>query len=228
MFVVQQKNYTARSRIIYTPTKEEQELNSQLREFIDQRKYNEAKEKFRQMKSLGYTPNVVNYNTMLKHFQNEMKQGGVADILTYATLLQTLAKRGNTNQMNKYFNQMKLEGIKPDMEIYTFMMQAYNNDAVKLDALLEEMKKTGLYNQAVFNHIIDMFGKKQDVVTITKYIDLMKKDKVQPDQTSYNNVVKHFRNDKVKLEQLTNSIKECNPEVLTPLLEAWKEGKATA
>jgi len=198
-----------------------------MKEHIDARKYSEAKEKFREMKSLGYTPNVVNYNTMVKHFQNEMKQGGVADILTYATLLQVLAKRGNVNQMNKYFNQMKLEGIKPDLEVYTMMMTAYSNDPPKMDVLLEEMKKTGVCDIGIFNQLIDMFGKKQDVVQIQKYMGFMKRDGVQPDQNSYNNVFRHFRNDKAKMETLSNTLKEYNPTVMEPLLAAWKEGRAT-
>lgn len=74
------------------------------------------------------------------------------DNVMYGTLLAVCASSGLSEEAQNYFNQMKDEGLSPNLYHYSSLLNAYSYDGNyrKSDELMEELKSSGLAPNKVF------------------------------------------------------------------------------
>lgn len=110
---------------------------------------------FESMKSLGHTPDIVTYNTvlailgrlgqveeMLHVFSSIREVGLLPDVFTYNTMLNSLRKMGRLELCLVHFKEMIERGIQPDLLTFKTLIESFGRAGKIEEALniFEEMK----------------------------------------------------------------------------------------
>ncbi|PPD75051.1 hypothetical protein GOBAR_DD28016 [Gossypium barbadense] len=125
--------------------------NSLLSCLVRNGKFDSGIKLFDKMKQEGLTPDLVTCNTLLagciriKNGHYKKYNGLEMDNVMYGTLLAVCASSGLSEEAQNYFNQMRDEGLSPNLYHYSSLLKAYSYDGnyCKSDELMEELKSSG-------------------------------------------------------------------------------------
>lgn len=157
----------------------------------------------------GIECTVVTYNILIdgygkgKHFElmeeslTNMIQNGncLPDNFTFNSVIGAYGGCGRITEMEKWFDEFQLMGIKPDIVTYNVLIKSYGNSGLyqKMASVLEFMKKRFFSPTVVtYNIIIDTFGKAGDIEKMDEYFLKMKHQGMKPNSITYSSLVSAY------------------------------------
>lgn len=161
---------------------------------------------FENMKSLGYQPDLVTYNTvlailgrlgqveeMLRVFSSINEVGLLPDIFTYNTVLNSLRKMGRLDLCLVHFKEMIERGIQPDLLTFKALIESFGRSGKIEEALkiFEEMKyrqirpSVPVYRALIFS--LKKMGKMELALKFSKEMNDLIRGSVAPRGSYYKN-----------------------------------------
>ncbi|KAL7163021.1 hypothetical protein ACSBR2_039176 [Camellia fascicularis] len=174
----------------------------------------------RSMMEIGFRPNNVSYNTILKGFCKENIDEALElfdhiewgangpDIVSFNTILSAVRKKGNSPMIRRILYRMEYEGIKLNVVSTTCLIQYFCTvgkipECLKL---LEAMISNGPSPTIVtFNTLMSSLRKNRLLGTALRIFTYLKSTGVLPDMIAYNILIRA-------------SIREGNDELMGQLL----------
>lgn len=189
---------------------------------------------FDEMLQQGHLANTVTFNVLLdiygkaglfnraeKVFIMARKQG-LADIISYNTIIAAYAKGGNFLSMNYFVQMMQDAGFPVSLEAYNCMLDAYGK-AGRLEefaSVLQKMKRAKCkFDHYTYNIMINIYGRRGWIQDVSNVLAELKDRGVEPDLYSYNTLIKAYGiarmpEDAVKLMQEMR-VKGISPDRVT-------------
>jgi pentatricopeptide repeat protein len=120
-----------------------------------------------------------------------MKERGIArSVSTYSSLMKCYGK--DAAKVSDLYDQMIDDGARPNVYIYTTMIDAYSKSGnlQKAIEVFDSMKKDGIKpNVFTYTTMIDAFVKSGRIKKAIEVFDSMKKDEVKPDVNTYTTII---------------------------------------
>ncbi|THG04929.1 hypothetical protein TEA_012151 [Camellia sinensis var. sinensis] len=154
---------------------------------------------FKEMKTVGFAPDVFTYNLLLNDLGKSRRvdeifaQQGIGDFnptpCTYGPLIDGLLKLGNLDEAKSFFNEMVDYGCKPNCAIYNILINGFGKggDVETTCELFNRMVKKGirpdLKSYTILVDCLWLVGKVDDAV---HYFEELKSTGIDPDLISYN------------------------------------------
>ncbi|KAL6843238.1 hypothetical protein ACP4OV_026951 [Aristida adscensionis] len=189
---------------------------------------------FDEMIQQGHMANTVTLNVLLdtygkaglfnraeKVFLMARKQG-LADIISYNTIIAAYAQSGNFHNMTYFVQKMQDAGFPVSLEAYNCMLDAYGK-AGQLDefaAVLQKMKRAKCsFDHYTYNIMINIYGRRGWIEDVANVLTELKSRGVELDLYSYNSLIKAYGiarmpEDAVKLMQEMR-IRSISPDRVT-------------
>lgn len=189
---------------------------------------------FDEMIQQGYLANTVTLNVLLdiygkaglfnraeKVFHMARKQG-LADIISYNTIIAAYAQSGNFCNMNYFVQRMVDAGFPVSLEAYNCMLDAYGKagQLEEFAAVLQKMKRAKChFDHYTYNIMINIYGRRGWIEDVANVLAELKSRGVEPDLYSYNTLIKAYGiarmpEDAVKLMQEMR-VKGISPDRVT-------------
>ncbi|KAH6765888.1 LOW protein: PPR containing protein [Perilla frutescens var. hirtella] len=157
----------------------------------------------------GIECTVVTYNILIdgygkaNHFElmedslTNMIQSGncLPDIFTFNSVIGAYGGCRRIEEMEKWFDEFQLMGLKPDIVTYNILIKSYGNSGLyqKMASVLEFMKKRFFSPTVVtYNIIIDTFGKAGDIEKMDEIFLKMKHQGMKPNSITYSSLVSAY------------------------------------
>ncbi|KAJ6674560.1 PPR CONTAINING PLANT-LIKE PROTEIN [Salix viminalis] len=158
-----------------------------------------------EMESVGITPNVVSYNTLIAghcnkgllsiatKFKNLMGKNGLEpNVVTFNSLIHGFCKEGKLHEANRSFSEMKVMNVTPDTVTYNTLINGYgqvgnSNMAGKVyDEMLRNGVKTDIltYNALILGLCKE--GKTKKAAFLVKELD---KEDLVPNASTFSALI---------------------------------------
>ncbi|VFQ76714.1 unnamed protein product [Cuscuta campestris] len=185
-----------------------QSFNAILNVLVENRRYCEAHDIFRDSRRLGFRPNSVSFNIMIKMYLEKGEPENAREVfdemlgreveptvVTYNTQIGFLCKRGEFEKGKLLFEDMVRKGKKPNEVTYALLMEGLCilqrfNDAKKMMFDMEYRScKPRVLNYGV---LISDLAKRGEIGEAKRLLVEMKKRHVKPDAAIYNVFISYF------------------------------------
>ncbi|KAI4323435.1 hypothetical protein L6164_023041 [Bauhinia variegata] len=163
------------------------------------------------MSYLGIECNSVLYNTIIDGYgkarmfeqmenslTNMIESGScVPDIFTLNSILGAYGNSGQIENMEKWYDEFQLMGIKPDIKTFNIMIRSYGKAYMyeKMNSVISYMEKR-FFSPTIVTHntVIEVFGKAGEIEKMDKYFKKMKHLGVKPNSITYCSLVSAYSN----------------------------------
>ncbi|KAL0413711.1 UNVERIFIED_CONTAM: Pentatricopeptide repeat-containing protein [Sesamum radiatum] len=162
-----------------------------------------------EMSHLGIECNTVIYNILIdgygkaKRFElmenslTNMVQSGrcCPDIFTFNSVVGAYGGCGRINEMEKWFDEFQLMGLKPDIMTYNILIRSYGKSGLyqKMGSVMEFMKKRFFSPTIVtYNIVIEVFGKAGNIEKMDEMFLKMKHHGLKPNSITYSSLVSAY------------------------------------
>ncbi|BAF25124.1 pentatricopeptide repeat-containing protein At4g30825, chloroplastic [Oryza sativa Japonica Group] len=162
---------------------------------------------FDEMIQQGHLANTVTLNVLLdiygkaglfnkaeKVFLMARKQG-MADIISYNTIIAAHAKNGDFRSMIYFVQRMQEAGFPVSLEAYNCMLDAYGKagQLEEFAAVLQKMERAGCeFDHYTYNIMINIYGRKGWIEGVANVLAELKSRGGEPDLYSYNTLIKAY------------------------------------
>ncbi|KAE8807105.1 Pentatricopeptide repeat-containing protein [Hordeum vulgare] len=162
---------------------------------------------FDEMIQLGHLASTVTLNVLLdiygkaglfnraeKVFSMARKQG-LADTISYNTIIAAYAQSGNFRSMNYFVQKMQDAGFPVSLEAYNCMLNAYGKSGQleKFSAVLQKMRRARCdFDHYTYNIMMNIYGRKGWIEGVAYVLSELKSRGVEPDLYSYNTLIKAY------------------------------------
>ncbi|KAI3448868.1 hypothetical protein Pfo_005533 [Paulownia fortunei] len=160
----------------------------------------------KEMSHSGIECSTVTYNILIdgygkaKRFElmenslDDMIQSGKCcpDIFTFNSVIGAYGGCGRIKEMEKWFDEFQLMGLKPDIMTYNILIKLYGNSGYyqKMGSIMEFMKKRFFSPTIVtYNIIIEIFGKAGNIEKMDEIFLKMKHQGLKPNSITYTSLV---------------------------------------
>ncbi|KAL0456214.1 UNVERIFIED_CONTAM: Pentatricopeptide repeat-containing protein [Sesamum latifolium] len=159
-----------------------------------------------EMSHLGIECSTVIYNILIdgygkaKHFElmenslTDMIQSGrcCPDIFTFNSVVGAYGGCGRINEMEKWFDEFQLMGLKPDIMTYNILIRSYGKSGLyqKMGSVMKFMKKRFFSPTIVtYDIVIDIFEKAGNIEKMDEMFLKMKHHGLKPNSITYSSLV---------------------------------------
>ncbi|KAF0911401.1 hypothetical protein E2562_008283 [Oryza meyeriana var. granulata] len=162
---------------------------------------------FDEMIQQGHLANTVTLNVLLdiygkaglfnraeKVFLMARKQG-LADIISYNTIIAAYAKNGDFRSMTYFVQRMQEAGFPVSLEAYNCMLDAYGKagQLEEFAAVLQKMKRARCdLDHYTYNIMINIYGRRGWIEGVANVLAELKSRGGEPDLYSYNTLIKAY------------------------------------
>ncbi|KAL1555258.1 pentatricopeptide repeat-containing protein [Salvia divinorum] len=163
----------------------------------------------KEMVHSGIECTVMTYNILIdgygkaKHFEmmesslNNMIISGncLPDIFTFNSVIGAYGGCGRIKEMENWFDEFKLMGLKPDIVTYNILIKSYGNSSLyqKMASVLDFMEKRFFSPTiAAYNITIDTFGKAGNIKMMEEIFLKMKHQGLKPNSVTYSSLVSAY------------------------------------
>ncbi|KAG6414074.1 hypothetical protein SASPL_126791 [Salvia splendens] len=157
----------------------------------------------------GIKCTVVTYNILIdvygkaKHFElmessltNMIHSGNcLPDIFTFNSVIGAYGGCGRIKEMENWFDEFQLMGLKPDIVTYNILIKSYGNSGLypKMASVLDFMEKRFFSPTIVtYNITIDTFGKAGNIKKMEEVFLKMKHQGLKPNSVTYCSLVSAY------------------------------------
>ncbi|CAH9110334.1 unnamed protein product [Cuscuta europaea] len=162
---------------------------------------------FFQMIHQGFSPNTVTFNAMLnalcrsRLFEKARKvlnlahKHGLADVITYNTLIAAYGKNKDLENMALTVREMQFRGFTVTLETYNSMLDAYGKEGQmeKFREALLRIKESGFASDRyTYNIMINIYGTQGWIDEVAGALMDLKDSGIGPDLCSYNTLIKAY------------------------------------
>ncbi|KAL3639819.1 hypothetical protein CASFOL_014787 [Castilleja foliolosa] len=133
-------------------------------------------------------------NSLLDMIQSE---NCVPDIFTFNSVIGAYGGCGKVKEMEKWFDEFQLMGLKPDIVTYNVLIRSYGNSDLfdKMGRVVDFMEKRFLSPTIVtYNILIEIFGKSGNIEMMDEIFLKMKHQGLKPNQITYSSLVSAYCN----------------------------------
>ncbi|KAG8363628.1 hypothetical protein BUALT_Bualt19G0042200 [Buddleja alternifolia] len=125
---------------------------------------------------------------------NDMIQSGKChpDIFTFNSVIGACGRCGRIEEMEKWFIEFQVMGLKPDIVTYNILIKSYGNSGLyeKMGSVMEFMKKRFFSPTIVtYNILVEIFGKARDIEKMDEIFLKMKHQGLKPNSITYSSLV---------------------------------------
>lgn len=185
-----------------------QSLNVLLNTLVDCDKFSKASEIFQQANEMGFRPNSVSYNIMIKGW---IKKGGweqacnlfdemlekrvQPSVVTYNSFLGVLCRNGEMDTALCLFENMTQKGHRPNAITYALLMEGWCFIGKYKEAkkLMFDMEFRGCKPRPVnYGVLMTHLGKTGNIDEMESLLNEMKKRRLKPDVVTYNILVNYL------------------------------------
>ncbi|KAL0387934.1 UNVERIFIED_CONTAM: Pentatricopeptide repeat-containing protein [Sesamum radiatum] len=162
-----------------------------------------------EMSHLGIECSTVIYNILIDGYGKvkrfELMENSLAgmiqsgkccpDIFTFNSVVGAYGGCGRINEMEKWFDEFQLMGLKPDIMTYNILIRSYGNSGLyqKMGSVIEFMKKRFFSPTTVtYNIVIEIFGKAGNIVKMDEMFLKMKHQGLKPNSITYSSLVSAY------------------------------------
>ncbi|XP_028776288.1 pentatricopeptide repeat-containing protein At3g53170 [Neltuma alba] len=162
-----------------------------------------------EMSYLGIENNNVIYNTIIDGYgkvgmfeqmeyslTNMIEIGNCQpDVFTLNSLVGAYGNSGQIENMEKWYEEFQLMGIKPDIKTFNIMIRSYGKAGLydKMKSVTGFMEKRFFSPTVVtYNTIIEVFGKAGEIDKMDRYFKKMKHLGVKPNSITYCSLVNAY------------------------------------
>ncbi|KAG8363618.1 hypothetical protein BUALT_Bualt19G0041200 [Buddleja alternifolia] len=151
---------------------------------------------------------------------NDMIQSGKChpDIFTFNSVIGACGRCGRIEEMEKWFIEFQVMGLKPDIVTYNILIKSYGNSGFyeKMGSVMEFMKKRFFSPTIVtYNILVEIFGKARDIEKMDEIFLKMK----HQDTTFFNCIINAYGNagDVERMKELFMAMEGCGckPDSIT-------------
>ncbi|XP_042000725.1 pentatricopeptide repeat-containing protein At3g53170-like [Salvia splendens] len=163
----------------------------------------------KEMVHSGIKCTVVTYNILIdgygkaKHFElmessltNMIHSGDcLPDIFTFNSVIGAYGGCGRIKEMEHWFDEFQLMGLKPDIVTYNILIKSYGNSGLypKMASVLDFMEKRFFSPTIVtYNITIDTFGKAGNIKKMEEIFLKMKHQGLKPNSVTYSSLVSAY------------------------------------
>ncbi|KAL0413709.1 UNVERIFIED_CONTAM: Pentatricopeptide repeat-containing protein [Sesamum radiatum] len=188
-----------------------------------------------EMSHLGIECSTVIYNILIdgygkaKRFElmenslADMIQSGKCcpDIFTFNSVVGAYGGCGSINEMEKWFDEFQLMGLKPDIMTYNVLIRSYGNSGLyqKMGSVMEFMEKRFFSPTIVtYNIVIEIFGKAGNIVKMDEMFLKMKHQGLKPNSITYSSLVSAYSKARLlgKVDSILRQVENSDVVLDTP------------
>ncbi|KAG6519825.1 hypothetical protein ZIOFF_023334 [Zingiber officinale] len=170
--------------------------------------YGKATDVLNSIKSWGFSPSIVSYNTLIDgHCKNggagklykadsilkEMVASNIRpSVITFNILINGYCKDGNSSFAMRFLDEMKRQGLSPNVVTYSSLINGLCCED-KLGEALELLTEMQDYNLnpyvVIFNAIINGLCKKGNMEKAKGFLDVISENNLLPNVITYNTLI---------------------------------------
>ncbi|XP_027191325.1 uncharacterized protein [Cicer arietinum] len=185
-----------------------QSLNALLNLLVDHRMFSEANDAFARSYEMGFRPNTVTFNIMIKGWLAKGEWGRVCEVfdemlqkrvqpsvVTYNSLIGFLSRKGDLDKAMTLLDDMKHKGKRANEVTYALLMEGLCSEGKYEEAkkLMFDMAYRGCKPKLVnFSVLMNDLGKRGKIDEAMVLLREMKKRRLKPDVVSYNVLVNYL------------------------------------
>ncbi|KAL0387940.1 UNVERIFIED_CONTAM: Pentatricopeptide repeat-containing protein [Sesamum radiatum] len=162
-----------------------------------------------EMSHLGIECSTVIYNILIYGYGKakclesmeksltDMIQSGKCcpDIFTFNSVVGAYGGCGRMNEMEKWFDEFQLMGLKPDIMTYNILIRSYGKSGLyqQMGSVMEFMRKRFFSPTIVtYNIVIEIFGKSGNIEKMDEMFLKMKHHGFKPNSITYSSLVSAY------------------------------------
>ncbi|CAL5330739.1 unnamed protein product [Camellia sinensis] len=162
-----------------------------------------------EMSYLGIECTTVTYNTIIDGYGKaelfelmensftDMIESGTClpDVFTFNSFIGAYGNSGKIKEMEKWFDEFQLMGIRPDIKTFNILIRSYGKAGMyeKMGSVMEFMRKR-LYSPTIvtFNIVIESFGMAGNIEKMEEFFLKMKHQGMKPNSVTYCSLVSSY------------------------------------
>ncbi|CAL5380303.1 unnamed protein product [Camellia sinensis] len=162
-----------------------------------------------EMSYLGIECTTVTYNTIIdgygkaelfelmeNSFTDMTESGtGLPHVFTFNSFIGAYGNSGKIKEMEKWFDEFQLMGIRPDIKTFNILIRSYGKAGMyeKMGSVMEFMRKR-LYSPTIvtFNIVIETFGMAGNIEKMEEFFLKMKHQGMKPNSVTYCSLVSSY------------------------------------
>ncbi|KAI8024749.1 Pentatricopeptide repeat-containing protein [Camellia lanceoleosa] len=162
-----------------------------------------------EMSYLGIECTTVTYNTIIDGYGKaelfelmensftDMTESGTClpDVFTFNSFIGAYGNSGKIKEMEKWFDEFQLMGIRPDIKTFNILIRSYGKAGMyeKMGSVMEFMRKR-LYSPTIvtFNIVIETFGMAGNIEKMEEFFLKMKHQGMKPNSVTYCSLVSSY------------------------------------
>lgn len=198
-------------------------------------RFNMVQQILDEMLDLGIECNTVTYNTLIDGYGKaeffelmessltDMLESGTChpDVFTFNSMVGAYGRSGRIKQMEKWFEEFQLMGLKPDIMTCNILVKSYGKAGMykKMGSVLDFMKRRFYCPTVVtYNIIIETFGKAGDIEKMDEIFLKMKHQGLKPNSITYCSLVNTYSKAGLlsKVDSIVRQVENSNVVLDTP------------
>ncbi|CAI9781677.1 unnamed protein product [Fraxinus pennsylvanica] len=188
-----------------------------------------------EMLGLGIECNTVTYNTMIDGYGKaelfelmessltDMLESGTChpDVFTFNSMVGAYGRSGRIKQMEKWFEEFQLMGLKPDIMTCNILVKSYGKAGMykKMGSVVDFMTRRFYCPTIVtYNIIIETFGKAGDIEKMDEIFLKLKHQGLKPNSITYCSLVSAYSKAGLlsKVDSIVRQVENSNVVLDTP------------
>ncbi|XP_075477236.1 pentatricopeptide repeat-containing protein At3g53170 isoform X2 [Primulina tabacum] len=143
------------------------------------------------------------------------------DVITFNSVIAAYGGCGRIKEMEGWFDEFQLMGIKPDVMTYNILIKSYGKCSLyeKMGSVMEFMKKR-LYSPTIvtFNILIETFGKAGNIEKMDEIFLEMKHQGLKPNSITYSSLTWAYSKAGLwgKVDSILRQVENSDVELDTP------------
>ncbi|XP_076947554.1 pentatricopeptide repeat-containing protein At3g53170-like [Bidens hawaiensis] len=173
------------------------------------RRFDMIKHILADMEYLGIECSIVTYNTiidgygkaglfkLMEDMLTDMLEDGtcVPDVFTFNSVIGAYGNRGMIVEMEKWFDEFQLMGVKPSVMTFNILIKSYGKVGMydKMGSVMEYMRKRFIPPSTItYNIIIETFKRAGNVKKMDEFFLKMKHEGIKPNAVTYCSLVSGY------------------------------------